>query len=172
MQIADLKHRYVFGKFQLSLKNDARHQIPSHSIPTFLALYIFGFLYQLLLVYDALRLKNTIQVIGLGLYNVGLLIYAAVQMDQIQQAVQSLGTLNDIDSAVWGAVRPYLIAIPCVIGLGTVLLAVIAWKLYDEFAWTIYKHISADLRMKRRYLTFQVSFLLGQLQWKLSAMLT
>jgi hypothetical protein len=35
-------------------------------------------------------------------------------------------------------------------------MSAIAWKLYDEFAWTIYKHISADLRMRRRFLTFQV----------------
>ncbi|KAI4143332.1 MAG: hypothetical protein L6R39_004612, partial [Caloplaca ligustica] len=151
------EYSYAFGKFQLGLKDslDADSGSPSHTIPTFLALYIFGFLYQLLLVYDALRLKNTIQVIGLCIYNVGLLIYAAVQMDQIQQAVEFLTSKNDIDPEVWDAERPYLIAIPCVIGLGTVLMAVIAWKLYDEFAWTIYKHISADLRMKRRYLTFQ-----------------
>ena len=149
-------YRYVFGKFQTSLKGDATSQTPSHTIPTFLALYIFGFLYQLVLVYDALRLKNTIQVIGLCLYNVGLLIYAAVQMDQIQEAVQLLNQKQDIDTSVWSITKPYLIAIPCIIGLGTVLLAGIAWRLYDEFAWTIYKHISADLRMKRRYLTFQV----------------
>ncbi|KAL8950420.1 MAG: hypothetical protein Q9222_003535, partial [Ikaeria aurantiellina] len=147
---------YAFGKFQSNLRGDATSQEPSRTIPTFLALYIFGFLYQLLLVYDALRLKNTIQVIGLGLYNVGLLIYAAVQMDQIQEAIDLLADHNDIDRSVWDDERPYLIAIPCIIGLGTVLMAIIAWKLYDEFAWTIYKHISADLRMKRRYLTFQI----------------
>ncbi|KAI7036586.1 hypothetical protein KC352_g46932, partial [Hortaea werneckii] len=32
----------------------------------------------------------------------------------------------------------------------------VAWKLYNEFAWTIYKHISADLRLKRRYLVYQI----------------
>ncbi|KAL8709684.1 MAG: hypothetical protein Q9220_005624 [cf. Caloplaca sp. 1 TL-2023] len=147
---------YAFGKFQRGLRGDATSQEPSRTIPTFLALYIFGFLYQLLLVYDALRLKNTIQVIGLCLYNIGLLIYATVQMDQIQEAVQQLAANNNINQSVWDVERPYLIAIPCIIGLGTVLMAIIAWKLYDEFAWTIYKHISADLRMKRRYLTFQI----------------
>ncbi|KAL9600915.1 MAG: hypothetical protein Q9219_002850 [cf. Caloplaca sp. 3 TL-2023] len=147
---------YAFAKFQQSLQGDAGSYTPSRTIPTFLALYIFGFLYQLILVYDALRLKNTIQVIGLCMYNVGLLIYAAVQMDQIHDAVDLLKKKNDIDPSVWGTERPYLIAIPCIIALGTVLMAVIAWKLYDEFAWTIYKHISADLRMKRRYLTFQI----------------
>lgn len=109
-----------------------------------------------MLVYDALRLKNTIQIIGLCLYNIGLLIYAAVQMDQIQTAVVNLNGKNEIDLRIWVTIKPYLIAIPCIIAIGTVFMSVVAWKLYDEFAWTIYKHISADLRMKRRYLTFQV----------------
>ena len=126
----------------------------SRTIPTFLTLYIFGFIYELLLVYDALRLKNTIQVIGLCLFNLALLIYAAVQMDQIQEAVTNLG--GGIRPNAWPDSKPFLIAIPCVIAVGTAFMAFVAWKLYDEFAWTIYKHISADLRMKRRYLTFQV----------------
>jgi hypothetical protein len=131
----------------------------SRTIPTYLTLFIFGFVYQLILVYDALRLKNTIQVIGLCIYNVGLLIYASVQMDQIKKAIASLNSSGWIkaDADIWSTSKPFLIAVPCVIALGTVVLSGIAWKLYDEFAWTIYKHISADLRMKRRYLTFQVS---------------
>ena len=128
------------------------------AIPTYLTLFIFGFLYQLILVYDTLRLKNTIQVIGLCAYNVGMLIYASIQYDQIVKAVKSLTGYNYIDVAadLPDNVHPYLIAVPCVIAFFTVALSFVAWKLYDEFAWTIYKHISADLRMKRRFLTFQV----------------
>ena len=85
--------------------------------------------------------------------NVGLLIYGAVQMEQMKQAVLVLNAAGD---AIWSQTKPFLVAIPCILALGTVLLSVAAWKLYDEFAWTIYKHISADLRMKRRYLTFQI----------------
>lgn len=77
-------------------------------------------------------------------------------MNQIQEAVNSLAVLQEIDIDIWSRTKPFLIAIPCVLALGTVLLAVEAWKLYDEFAWTIYKHISADLRLKRRYLTYQI----------------
>ena len=144
---------YVFGKFQSRINDDQKHHEKSvqYAIPTFLALYIFGFIYQLVLVYDALRLKNTIQVIGLCMFNVALLIYAAVQMDQIGK------TGDPIALEVYHDTKPYLIAIPCILALGTVLMTFVARKLYDEFAWTIYKHISADLRMKRRYLTFQVS---------------
>jgi hypothetical protein len=147
---------YIFATFQLDLKSDAKTQTQARTIPTFLTLYIFGFVYQLVLVWDALRLKNTIQIIGLVAYNVGLLIYGSVQMSQIKSAVLSLHSLGDIDLDIWYHTKPFLIAIPCIIAFGTCLLSVVAWKLYDEFAWTIYKHISADLRLKRRYLTFQV----------------
>ncbi|KIV97033.1 hypothetical protein, variant [Exophiala mesophila] len=151
---------YVFGHFQIHLRDsDAPNSNDDSSvrtIPTFLTLYIFGFLYQLLLVWDALRMKNTIQVIGLVMYNIGLLIYGAVQMEQIRDAIFSLAESEAVHKSLWSDIRPFLLAIPCILALGTVCMAFIAWKLYDEFAWTIYKRISADLRMKRRYLYYQV----------------
>jgi len=150
---------YVFVRFQENLKGSARAKNPPSgalTIPTYLALFIFGFLFELVLVWDALRLKNTIQVIGVCFYNVGMLIYAAVENNQIDDAVGSLVDIGAIDPDTWGELRPFLIAAPCVVALCTVTLDLIAWKLYDEFAWTIYKHISADLRLKRRYLTYQI----------------
>lgn len=153
--------RYAFAIFEKSLTPQsflvAENDVNAYTktIPTFLTLYIFGMLYQLVLVWDALRMKNTIQVIGLCMLNVGLLIYAGVQWDQLNTATDKLeGTLSN--QHIWEDLTPFLVAIPCVLGLGTILMSVVAWRLYDEFAWTIYKHISADLRMKRRYLTFQV----------------
>lgn len=148
---------YVFARFQIALSDDARGSTESRTIPTYLALFIFGFIYQLALVWDALRLKNTIQVIGLCLYNLGLLVYAAVQYDQINDAVTQLRLKQgQIDPGFGEEVRPLLITVPCVLALGTIAFSFIAWKLYDEFAWTIYKHISADLRLKRRYLVYQI----------------
>ncbi|CAG7934728.1 unnamed protein product [Penicillium nalgiovense] len=145
---------YIFANFQMQeLPNNSP---ASKTIPTFLALYGFGFLYELVLVYDALRMKNTIQIIGLCICNVGLLIYGAVQVKQIQEAVSTLALMNMISPVVWAQSEPFLIIIPCIVALGTLLMTFVAYKLYDEFAWTIYKHISADLQMKRRYLTYQI----------------
>lgn len=157
----------MFGRFEIALQwknpekpalRDKRTAL-SLTIPTYLSLFIFGFIYQIVLVYDALRLKNTIQVIGLCIYNVGIMVYAAIQIDQIRDTVSQLninGYINR-EKNLWGQIHASLIALPCLLALGTALLSFIAWKLYDEFAWTIYKHISADLKMKRRYLTYQVS---------------
>ncbi|KAL5339114.1 hypothetical protein BJX70DRAFT_179092 [Aspergillus crustosus] len=147
---------YVFANFQLQLEPEAEAVGSSKTIPTFLALYSFGFIYELILVYDALRLKNTIQVIGLCVCNVGLLIYGAVQIDQIKEAVDILRLQQVINDNIWSETQPFLIIIPVVVALGTLLMTLVAWKLYDEFAWSIYKHISADLQMKRRYLTYQI----------------
>ncbi|KAI9043067.1 uncharacterized protein KD926_004570 [Aspergillus affinis] len=147
---------YVFANFQLQLRPKADQVTASKTIPCFLALYSFGFIYELVLVYDALRMKNTIQVIGLCMCNVGLLIYGAVQVQQIKEAVGVLTDNNAINEDIWGESEPFLIIIPCVVAMGTLLMTIIAWRLYDEFAWSIYKHISADLQMKRRYLTYQI----------------
>lgn len=89
-----------------------------------------------------------------------MLIYAAIQYDQIENAINGLKGYSPPyilqSDPIWQTIQPYLLAVPCIIAFFSVAMSVIAWKLYDEFAWTIYKHISADLRMKRRFLTFQV----------------
>ncbi|KAL3496604.1 hypothetical protein BJX62DRAFT_102455 [Aspergillus germanicus] len=147
---------YVFANFQIQLQPQGEQVVAAKTIPTFLALYCFGFIYELILVYDALRLKNTIQIIGLCFCNIGLLIYGAVQVQQIKEGLKVLTDNDSISYDIWDQTEPFLIIIPIVVALGSVLLVLVAWKLYDEFAWSIYKHISADLRMKRRYLTYQI----------------
>jgi hypothetical protein len=150
---------YVFAAFQQSLSPGHPSTPESKTIPTYLTLFIFGLVYELILVYDSLRLKNTIQIIGLCLYNLAMLIYAAIQVDQINNTVSYLHNYIINGESTWRGIQPYLVAAPCIIALATVLMFAIAWKLYEEFAWTIYKHISADLKMKQRFLTFQVSHL-------------
>ncbi|PHH91639.1 hypothetical protein CDD83_10925 [Cordyceps sp. RAO-2017] len=155
---------YVFAKFQTSLglwvdKPEVQSQYKT--IPTFLTLFIFGFLYELVVVWDALRMKNTIQVIGVCIANLALLVYTAIQVDQIQTALEVLGResalkLGITPAQLWADVRPFLIAIPAIIALATVVMMFIAWKLYQEFAWDILKNIGADYRMKKRFLHYQI----------------
>lgn len=160
--------RYVFAEFQLSIQphfvfNDAQLNSQYKTIPTFLTLFVFAFIYELILVWDALRSKNTIQIIGLSTCNLALLAYTALQIDQIGNAIDLLeangaivpGALGTHD--VWLRCRPFLIAIPCIIAVATVAMAYTSWQLYKEFAWDILKQIGADYRMKKRFLHYQVS---------------
>ena len=163
--------RYVFGQFQIELnpaandRNAAGQGNWARAIPTYLSLLIFGFVYQLVLVYDALQAKNTIQVIGLVFMNVGILIYTGIQRDQINEAVTELNRYRFISLEFWDKINPVLIALPCLIALGTTILAFLAWQLYKEFGWVIYKQIGADLSMKRRFLIYQVRFFLSWSCW-------
>ncbi|KAE9982028.1 hypothetical protein EG328_011270 [Venturia inaequalis] len=150
---------YVFLKFRHSLYGETEKQTTTQlprTIPTYLGLLIFSFIYQLVLVYDGLAAKNTIQIIGLVLMNLAVLVYTAIQFDQILDAADSLVNLNFLRPEYWSNVMPFLITVPVVVGIGTICLAFVAWKLYGEFAWSIYKQISADLRMKKRFLVYQI----------------
>lgn len=142
---------------QAPYSTDEKVQPQLKTIPTFLALFIFGFLYELVLVWDALRVKNTIQVIGICIANLALMVYTSIQVDQINEAITILKTQNAVEELdVWSDVQGILIAIPCIIGVGTICFSLVAWRLYQEFAWDILKHIGADYRMKKRFLHYQV----------------
>lgn len=96
-----------------------------------------------------------------------MLIYAAVQVDQINKAIFNLAHPDkkfvtqvyitpERATNLWNHIYPFIVSVACIIALGTVILSYTSRKLYDEFSWVIYKHISADLRMKHRFLVYQV----------------
>lgn len=157
----------MFGRFQFSLEYqeesniDDRLKSQYRTIPTFLTLFIFGFLYMLFLTWDALRLKNTIQIIGLCVANLAIFVYAILQIDQINNSIDVLLRENALkpdeeDRNVWALCKPFLIAVPAVVGVVTVIMGGLAYQLYREFAWDILKQIGADYRMKKRFLHYQV----------------
>lgn len=121
-----------------------------------MTLFVFAFIYDLILVWDALRGKNTIQIIGICLANLALLAYTALQIDQIGDSITLLAAAM-IEPDVWAQIRPFLVAIPIIIAVCSIALALLSWKLYKEFAWDILKQIGADYRMKKRFLHYQVS---------------
>ncbi|KAJ5494313.1 hypothetical protein N7463_010400 [Penicillium fimorum] len=124
-------------------------------LQSFLGLYIFALLYELALSYDALRRKNTIQLVGVCICNLGLLAYGILQIQEIKDTVSSL-TGENLSDHLEDLYHIEIILVPVFLGIGTVCMSVFTWKLRAEFSWSIYKNISADLQMKRRYFTYQV----------------
>ena len=123
------------------------------------------------MVWDALRMKNTIQAIGVCFANLALVVYTALQVDQISLALDVLKEFNALNpgetiEAIWQDVRPYLIAIPVIIALVSVIMIFLSWKLYQEFAWDILKNIGADYRMKKRFLHYQVNTFVLTSWWR------
>jgi hypothetical protein len=159
---------FVFATFQTHLAGWARQEASSKpyaaTLPTYLALFIFGFVYEVGLVWDALRNKNTIQIIGLCLYNVGLLIEAAVQFLQLSDVVTYLGEQGPpqpgegpaLQHGFMGNVRPYIIAMPAVIGLGTVMMIVSTFYLYKQFSWSVFERYGGDKGIKKALRFYEV----------------
>ncbi|KAJ5461572.1 uncharacterized protein N7458_003124 [Penicillium daleae] len=134
-------------------------------IRSFLGLYIFALLYELALSYDALRRKNTFQLIGLCICNFGLFTYGILQMKEIKETVTEVVADTTRSDKIWGMYQIELILVPVFLGLGTAIMIFVTWKLRAEFSWSIYKDISADLRMNRRYTVYQVYIALLKFDW-------
>lgn len=152
---------YIFARYEIeirALSSTSKTITSSRAIPTYFALFLFAEIFGIIVAWDSLRLKNTIQVIGLCLYHLALMVYAVIQIDQIKEA---LGATLISDSSVWGtsspeSIQPWLIVVPTVIGVSVLFLSFFAYRLYEELGWTIYKHIGADLALRRRYMAYQI----------------
>lgn len=77
-------------------------------------------------------------------------------MQEIQSTISSMVNNKTFSDHLLEVYRIELIIVPVILGVGTVCMILFTWKLRAEFSWSIYKNISADLQMKRRYFVYQV----------------
>jgi len=139
---------FAKGEFQHSLFDESGADEKA-ALPVYLAIFTAAHLYQTLLAIDALANKNTIQVIGLCLFNMMFLVYSIVQIEEVRDAFIKIGSMDSIVSAL-------SIVVPVMIGLTEIMYIYLAWKLYREFGWVIFKSLGADRRIKKMYLAYQV----------------
>ncbi|KAK8034106.1 hypothetical protein PG993_009101 [Apiospora rasikravindrae] len=155
---------YVFVTVERDLDPTAVGITEGHTVPSYFSLFIFAFVYELVLVYDALKLSSMIQLVGLCIYNALLLMYAAVQPSSVKKALDLLARTFDMDVTpllkpgrhTWERISPALTAVIVDQAVATAALFVLTYKLRSEFAWVVYKVLNADLSMRRRLLNFQI----------------
>jgi hypothetical protein len=110
-----------------------------------------------MLAYDTLAKKNSIQLFGFCLYTCSLGVYAALQVVEIDLILEALETSSiAVDFSHRGQLRSLAVANAIIIGIYTLAICFISFKLYAEFQWTIYRQLNADVKMQRRYFTFKV----------------
>lgn len=139
------------------------------TVPVFLALFVFGMLFFIVIVMDAFRLHNTIQIVGCVVYNVALLVTAALEVTQVRSALQSQDRIGrgvpcpfdekrrcGAVATLYPAIRPQLIATPAIIGAAQIPLTWLTFKLWQDFGWQVYKKIGADLQKRRMMLVYQI----------------
>ncbi|KAF9186540.1 hypothetical protein BGZ51_001945 [Haplosporangium sp. Z 767] len=130
-------------------------------------LFIVAQVFQLILLCDAMFNKNTIQIIAIVLFNCAMVAYAGVQVkqasdilvrtpgDSLPNAILNLFELPS-NPTPYHASLPYEIAVVSLMVIFATGFAYIAYKLYKEFGWSIYKKIGADLAMRDMYKVYQI----------------
>ncbi|KAF9348249.1 hypothetical protein BGX26_000318, partial [Mortierella sp. AD094] len=135
----------------------------SRSIPAYLIVFVFAQLFQLVLAWDAVRAQNTIEMIAIVSFNLCGFAYSVFEVSQIKssliQSVQFLKPEWTVD-ALASSINPFLFVVAVVLGLTQCIVTWLAYQLFQEFGWKIYKKIGADPNMKRMYRAYQIYLVL------------
>ncbi|KAF9201355.1 hypothetical protein BGZ49_008386, partial [Haplosporangium sp. Z 27] len=153
--------RSFFGPYNEALVLQSTRVLSAYHV-----IFIVAQLFQLILLCDAMFNKNTIQIIAIVVFNWAMVGYAGVQVKQASDILVRdddqypiFGTILDIFEArntPYHASKPYEFT---VLGLMIILASVfafVAYRLYKEFGWSIYKKIGADLAMRDMYKVYQI----------------
>ncbi|KAF9122757.1 hypothetical protein BGX30_001801, partial [Mortierella sp. GBA39] len=151
---------------------DTRNQ--SRAIPAYLIVFVFAQLFQLVLTWDAVRAQNTIQLIGVVLFNLCCFVYSIFEISQIQRSLSDTGgkgffdskpgkTSSEVAMDLNTSLQPFLIVMVCVFGITQCLVTWLAYRLFQEFGWKIYKKIGADPNIKKMYRAYQIYLVLIKL---------
>jgi len=134
------------------------------TLSCYLALFALAEIFELFMAFDALRLRNVVQLLGILLFHLALIVFAALQVHQTRTALVTQPNCDGRDSYVscggpgtlWMGVEPFLIVAPCVIAASW--LAMLFWikQLYTEFGWAIFHVVGADRKMKTMYQWYQI----------------
>ncbi|KAJ7774808.1 hypothetical protein B0H16DRAFT_75150 [Mycena metata] len=134
------------------------------TLPCYLALFALAEVFELLMAFDALRLRNIIQLLGILLFHMALIVFAAIQIHETKSAllnkVDCVTDFNPINcdgpGTLWRAVQPFLIVVPCIIAAAWFVMMFWIKELYSEFGWAIFHVVGANPKMKRMYQWYQI----------------
>ncbi|KIM66979.1 hypothetical protein SCLCIDRAFT_1144985 [Scleroderma citrinum Foug A] len=119
-------------------------------MPVYLSIFALAHIFQLVLAVDAVYARNTLQFICLILFNLLFLIYAIIQIGEIQNSATTSEGLIHIPVSVLTNI------IPAVISTAEIAYIALGWKIYNEFGWKVYKLLGADRRIKKMYASYQI----------------
>ncbi|KAG5341383.1 UPF0658 Golgi apparatus membrane protein [Termitomyces sp. T112] len=139
----------IEGELLLRLRSQAEddtNQITSRKMPVYLSIFALAHVFQLVMAVDAVHARNTLQFFCLAAFNALFLVYAVIQIGEVREAL----------STAPQGVGPLTTVIPIVIAICEICYIGLAWKIYHEFGWKVYKFLGADRRIKKMYVNYQV----------------
>ncbi|PPR06639.1 hypothetical protein CVT26_001181 [Gymnopilus dilepis] len=128
------------------------------TVPCYLALFALAEIFEFLMAFDALRLRNIIQLLGLLIFHGALIVFAGIQIHETRTALVTDTQCDDDNcgTPLWNRIKPFLIATPCIIGASWFFLLFWVKQLYSEFGWAIFHVVGANPKMKTMYQYYQI----------------
>ncbi|OAD67448.1 hypothetical protein PHYBLDRAFT_183506 [Phycomyces blakesleeanus NRRL 1555(-)] len=139
-------------------------QANARSLLVYFILFMLAQVFTVVLVVDAIYQKNTIQLIALVAFELGMTAYSVIQYHQsatLFNPLEASGKLvidylgTSYHASKWAEITQICVMIVC-----SMIFVFLAYKLYLEFGWHIYKKIGADLAMRDRYKMYQIFMML------------
>ncbi|KAF9227941.1 hypothetical protein BS17DRAFT_793543 [Gyrodon lividus] len=128
------------------------------TLPCYLGLFILAEIFELAMAYDALRMRNIIQLLGIILFHGALIVFSALQVHETRTALVpcSMSQCGDDPNWLWDKVQPFLIVAPCVIAASWLFLIFWIKQLFGEFGWVIFHVVGANPKLKSMYQYYQI----------------
>ncbi|KAI0639171.1 hypothetical protein C8Q77DRAFT_1184475 [Trametes polyzona] len=120
-------------------------------MPVYLGIFALAHVFQFIMALDAVWARNTLQFISLAIFNALFLLYAIIQITEINAV--ALGPSEGISSI---PINTLAIIIPIVISVAEIAYIALGWRIYTEFGWKVYKFLGADRRIKTMFAHHQI----------------
>ncbi|KAI7824911.1 hypothetical protein BX661DRAFT_172113 [Kickxella alabastrina] len=134
------------------LSGSTKMSITQESFIVYDVIFIVAQLFLLMLCWEAVAHKNTIQIIAATLFNVMCLIYSFIQYTTFYIHPSSSAGIFQKDNDM----RVLQITTMVVYSLCSVAFAMLTWELYQLFGWKTYKKLGANLALRRAYKWHQI----------------
>ncbi|KAJ1732168.1 hypothetical protein LPJ61_002172 [Coemansia biformis] len=147
---------YKYGtesQWGFGMQNESsKISITQQSFIVYDAMFIVAQLFLLMLCWEAVAHKNTIQIIAATLFNVMCLAYALIQYTTFYIRPSASAGIFQKDNDM----RVLSITTMVVYSLCSVAFALLSWELYQMFGWKTYKKLGANLKLRRAYKWHQI----------------
>ncbi|KAI8325366.1 hypothetical protein GQ54DRAFT_237973, partial [Martensiomyces pterosporus] len=132
--------------------SDTKMSITKESFIVYDVIFIVAQVFLLMLCWEAVAHKNTIQIIAATLFNVMCLIYSLIQYTTFYIRPTASAGIFQKDNDM----RILQITTMVVYSLCSIAFAMLTWELYQLFGWKTYKKLGANLALRRAYKWHQI----------------
>ncbi|KLO18602.1 hypothetical protein SCHPADRAFT_936091 [Schizopora paradoxa] len=149
---------FAFVEVDVRTSSDSRYK----TIPCYLAMFGLAEIFELAMALDALKARNIVQLVGILAFHLGLVVFAALQVDEAHTALDlskeaGCNTFAVLcDGSLWRKVEPFFIVNPIIIAVSWIFMLFFVRKLFEEFGWAVFELVGANPLTKTMYQWYQI----------------